>query len=158
MVKNILKTGGVVLAGAALLAGCQSTEPTRAQMDAAAYQSMQNIEVVRQTETAYQEKLEKQAAEEAAAKAKADRARANANAKASKARAEKQKKIDAYNARMKEIELELKELDLLECRAASESRTLESNVKAEKARQELERLKNEVRTLENEAAPHTTSL
>lgn len=99
MVKNILKTGGVVLAGAALLAGCQSTEPTRAQMDAAAYQSMQNIEVVRQTETAYQEKLEKQAADEAAAKAKADRARANANAKASKARAEKQKKIDAYNAR-----------------------------------------------------------
>ena len=142
MVKNILKTGGVVLAGAALLAGCQSTEPTRAQMDAAAYQSMQNIEVVRQTETAYQEKLEKQAA----------------NAKASKARAEKQKKIDAYNARMKEIELELKELDLLERRAASESRTLESNVKAEKARQELERLKNEVRALENEAAPHTTSL
>ena len=69
MVKNILKTGGVVLAGAALLAGCQSTEPTRAQMDAAAYQSMQNIEVVRQTETAYQEKLEKQAADEAAAKA-----------------------------------------------------------------------------------------
>ena len=154
MVKNILKTGGVVLAGAALLAGCQSTEPTRAQMDAAAYQSMQNIEVVRQTETAYQEKLEKQEA----AKAKADRARANANAKASKARAEKQKKIDAYNARMKEIELELKELDLLERRAASESRTLESNVKAEKARQELERLKNEVRALENEAAPHTTSL
>lgn len=156
MVKNILKTGGVALAGAALLAGCQSTEPTRAQMDAAAYQSMQNIEVVRQTETAYQEKLEKQAADEAAAKAKADRA--NANAKASKARAEKQKKIDAYNARMKEIELELKELDLLERRAASESRTLESNVKAEKARQELERLKNEVRALENEAAPHTTSL
>ena len=156
MVKNILRTGGVVLAGAALLAGCQSTEPTRAQMDAAAYQSMQNIEVVRQTETAYQEKLEKQAADEAAAKAKADRARANANA--SKARAEKQKKIDAYNARMKEIELELKELDLLERRAASESRTLESNVKAEKARQELERLKNEVRALENEAAPHTTSL
>ena len=34
MVKNILKTGGVALAGAALLAGCQSTEPTRAQMDA----------------------------------------------------------------------------------------------------------------------------
>lgn len=156
MVKNILKTGGLALAGAALLAGCQSTEPTRAQMDAAAYQSMQNIEVVRQTETAYQEKLEKQAADEAAAKAKADRARANA--KASKARAEKQKKIDAYNARMKEIELELKELDLLERRAASESRTLESNVKAEKARQELERLKNEVRALENEAAPHTTSL
>lgn len=147
MVKNILKTGGVVLAGAALLAGCQSTEPTRAQMDAAAYQSMQNIEVVRQTETAYQEKLKKQAADEA-----------SANAKASKARAEKQKKIDAYNARMKEIELELKELDLLERRAASESRTLESNVKAEKARQELERLKNEVRALENEAAPHTTSL
>ncbi len=156
MVKNILKTGGLALAGAALLAGCQSTEPTRAQMDAAAYQSMQNIEVVRQTETAYQEKLEKQAADEAAAKAKADRARANA--KASKARAEKQKKIDAYNARMKEIELELKELDLLERRAASESRTLESNVKAEKARQELEHLKNEVRALENEAAPHTTSL
>ena len=114
MVKSILKTGGVALAGVVLLAGCQTAEPTRAQMDAAAYQSMQNIEVVRQTETAYQEKLDKQAADEAAAKAKADRARANANAKAAKVRAEKQKKIDAYNQRMKEIELELKELDLLE--------------------------------------------
>lgn len=78
MVKSILKTGGVALAGAVLLAGCQTAEPTRAQMDAAAYQSMQNIEVVRQTEAAYQEKLDKQAADEAAAKAKADRARANA--------------------------------------------------------------------------------
>ena len=54
MVKSILKTGGGALAGAVLLAGCQTAEPTRAQMDAAAYQSMQNIEVVRQTETAYQ--------------------------------------------------------------------------------------------------------
>lgn len=153
-------TGCAALLGVALLSGCQTNQPTQAQMDAAAYQSMQNIEVVRQAEedlrkqradaaAAEAKAREEAAAKAAAAKAKSERARANANAKAAAQRAERQKKIDAYNDRMKEIELELKELELAERRAATTRKTAEYDVKTERAKKELETLRNEVRALES---------
>ncbi len=105
-----------------------------------------------------QEEARQKEAARAAAQAEAARVKAAQDAQAAKARAAAQKakstrqaKLDAYQDKVRELELELKQLDVAERRAQVDGTVADSKARSELAREraqlELDRMRAEIENL-----------